>query len=449
MPPDDKDPKGNVTNIAEAKKKRERKAPPKPEINQQWESILTVKHGSYLPSLGNATAVLFHHEAWQGVFSHDEQADRVRKIKPIPFHPVGAPSKEARTSPFLTDDDVDGVCNWLERFYGFAVSRETASRAIRVVARRVAYHPIRVYLEGLVWDGVKRLDDWLGFLKVELNLYTRTVGRKWLISAVARAMVPGCQADYMLVVEGEQRSGKSTALASLSPEPAWFLNTKVDLANKDAYQIIASKWLVCFDELDSMSRADDTRSKAFITNRVDSYCKRYSKEPTDQPRASVLVGTTNERVYLKDHTGGGRYWPVWSSGTATDLLDIAGLVAVRDQLWAEAVHYYKEGEPWHLTDPAVIALATAEQAKRLVVEPWDATIGEILRNKGYQREGITTAKVLELLDIPPSRVTKSDEMRAARSLRANGWEMTDRTTSAGKRVRLYRPKDNGIGRPGK
>ena len=73
------------------------------------------------------------------------------------------------------------------------------------------------------------------------------------------------------------------------------------------------------------------------------------------------------------------------------MIDLAGLEATRDQLWAEAVHRFKQGEPWWLETPELEALATAEQALRLVVDPWMDSIAEWLGD----RTDVSVKEVLE------------------------------------------------------
>ena len=111
---------------------------------------------------------------------------------------------------------------------------------------------------------------------------------------------------------------------------------------------------------------------------------------TTLPRQCVFAGTINppaEGRYLKDPTGARRLWPVACRG----MIDLAGLEAARDQLWAEAVHRFKAGEPWWLETPELEALATAEQEVRFVVDPWKDPIAEWLGD----RTDVSVGEVLE------------------------------------------------------
>ncbi len=92
---------------------------------------------------------------------------------------------------------------------------------------------MKAYLQGIHWDGVERLDRWLSsFLGTDDTDYTRAVGSRWLISAVARIFRPGAKADCCLILEGPQGIRKSTALRTIAGE--YFTDELADLGSKDA-----------------------------------------------------------------------------------------------------------------------------------------------------------------------------------------------------------------------
>ena len=167
------------------------------------------------PIAANVTTILRHHPSWSGVVAYDEFSQRTVALKPAPW--VDPPEVN---KPWITAHDVL-TADWLQR-HGILVTPDVAGNAIEVVARERSFHPVRNYLNGLTWDGRHRLDRWVvGYLGVALTPYAEAVGSKWLISAVARVMQPGCKADCCLILEGPQNLGKSTAatsiVASLTP----------------------------------------------------------------------------------------------------------------------------------------------------------------------------------------------------------------------------------------
>lgn len=163
--------------------------------------------------------------------------------------------------------------------------------ALVAASRRVEVHPLREYLERLEWDREPRFDGWLStYLGAYPNEYTRAVGRWWLIAAVARAFDPGCQADHMLVLEGKQGVGKSSAVRILAG--GWYLGSLPDIRNKDAALALQGNWIVEIGELDALRGASATRVKDFVSQTVDSYRPPYDRVTIRRPRSSVFVGTT-------------------------------------------------------------------------------------------------------------------------------------------------------------
>ena len=204
--------------------------------------------------------------------------------------------------------------------------------------------------------------------------------------------------------------------------------------SKDAALEIAGVQIVEIAEMDALTRATSSAIKSFITRRDDRFRPPYGKHLARLLRQCVFAATINPPAdgrYLKDKTGGRRFWPVACRGT----IDLAGLEATRDQLWAEAVHRFKQGEPWWLETPELEALATAEQALRLVVDPWMDSIAEWLGD----RTNVSVKEVLEyVLGIVPGPRARAAEMRVAQILKDLGFKKGRPRTADGRENRYWR-----------
>ncbi|HKO93004.1 MAG TPA: virulence-associated E family protein [Polyangiaceae bacterium] len=312
------------------------------------------------------------------------------------------------------------------------------SSAVVEVARQCAYHPVRDFLRGLVWDGRPRLDSMLvEMFGAENTDVVRTIAAKWMISAVARVFQPGCQVDHMMVLEGPQGTRKSTALRTLVGDD-WFRNSPVDLRGKDAPMALRGCWVYEFDELDSFRGREATRVKSFLSQRVDSYRPAYGRAVVDLPRECVFVGTTNEHQYLADPTGNRRFWPVRCGA-----IDIPALAAARAQLWAEAYARYAAGEIWHIDSADLGARLRDQQADREELDPWVEVIRRWFDRlpSAKQAEGITTHDVMAgALEIKPGVSTRRDETRVGHALKSLGL-IRQREMRNGNRVYRYYPSE--------
>ena len=156
----------------------------------------------------------------------------------------------------VTDVDVSVLQQRLQHLGLRRIGREAVHQAVEVRARECRFHPVRDYLEALRWDATPRLQDFLpAYFGAERSAYTEAIGRMFLISMVARVLQPGCKSDYMLVLEGEQGTLKSTACAILGG--AWFSDSLPDVTSgKDVNQHLRGKWLIEVSEMHAMSRAE-------------------------------------------------------------------------------------------------------------------------------------------------------------------------------------------------
>jgi len=259
----------------------------------------------------------------------------------------------------------------IEAYQGvdFQPAKEHVYEAILSLSYENKFHPVIDYLDGLEWDGKPRCHDLftLGFPCVDDPRYLSECGVRFMISAVARARAPGCKVDTMPVVCSAQGSLKSTGVRVLFGDD-WSSDAAIpDLKSKEAAMLLRGTWCYEYAELAGMGNQDIATLKAFLSRAVDTYRAVYGKTPEGHPRRCVFFGTVNETGYLRDPTGGRRFWPMEMAEGSR--VDIEWIAANRDQLWAEADARFASGERWWLEDEAW-ELATERAAAETVEDPW-------------------------------------------------------------------------------
>jgi predicted P-loop ATPase len=371
--------------------------------------------GRPLPVLANIMIALRTAPQIEDTFNFDEMLRAPILMRALPM--VRRVSVDLGPYPRpVRDTDVSQLQDRLQHEGLPKIGMNVTRQAVELRARDCSFHPVRIYLDGLLWDRKPRLDDWLStYLGAAPSPYVKAIGRMFLIAMVARIFEPGCKADYMLVLEGEQGARKSAACAVLAGQ--WFSDQLPDIHarnDKDTSQHLRGKWLIEVAELSATSRAETEHLKAFITRRVEHYRPSYGRLDVDESRQCVFIGTTNKRTYLRDETGARRYWPV-----GVGKIDLDKLSKDRDQLFAEAVHRYHEGERWWPNEAFEREHIKPQQDDRFEGDPWDDLIADYVANLSRVR---VTDIARQALFIESAKIGTSDQRRIASILTGLGWE---------------------------
>lgn len=333
--------------------------------------------------------------------------------------------------------DIQKIKLWMCEKFGFQPDDANIWSALVNIADKNSYHPIKTYLEALPpHDGVARLDYFLErYLRGEApKKYMQAVSRKTVVAMIARVYQPGIKFDTMLVLEGDQGLRKSTAVMTLASKP-WFTDVNLNLKHKDSIADMSGKWVMEQGEMNVLSVHDVALIKQFLSRDTDRMRPSYGRKSQDYPRQSVFIGTTNEDIYLKDTTGSRRFWPIKVTGDC----DIEGIIRDRDQIFAEALAFYKAGEPLWIGDADTNHLARAQQAERETVDELTTVISEWISRTDKQSKfdddfDPDFIRMVDLFVAPgplgvashfPVKMDDAGQKRVARCLRKLGYTKKD------------------------
>jgi predicted P-loop ATPase len=379
-------------NVVKLKPKRNKRA--QWGWKQEWH---VSENGNPLPTLFNAMVALRNSEGLTDIVRYDEMARSVILSTQIPNTP------QDKTIPrHIKDGDIIAIQEELQLIGLRRVAKATVQDAIQLRAEQDKFHPVRDYLNSLTWDGTRRIFGWLGrYLGVEGSPYSDKIGELFLIALVARQFKPGCKADYMLILEGPQGALKSSACRVLAGE--WFSDNLPDLSRGDAVRLsmhLRGKWLIEIAEMSSFNAAESHKLKEFLTQTEEVYTPKYGHNEVQEPRQCLFIGTTNEAAYLRDATGGRRFWPA-----KTGEILLPDLAADRDQLFAEAVSLYREGAPWWPDREFEAEHIAPQQDERFERHPWQEPIETWISENGIQRCTVTSV-LTGPLSVPLAQISR-------------------------------------------
>jgi predicted P-loop ATPase len=359
-----------------------------------------------LPILANVLTGL--RSVMPDTFAYDEML-----CAPMLMRPLDKGDRGFKPRP-CTDVDVGLAQERLQHLGLKRISKDVVHQAVDVRAHERRFHPVRDYLDSLEWDNTSRISSLFpAYFGADATDYAKAIGEMFLIGMVARIFEPGCKADHLPVIEGPQGILKSTACSILGGK--WFSDNLPDItAGKDASQHLRGKWLIEVSEMHAMNRAETACLKSFISRQVERYRPSYGRKEVIEPRQCQFVGTTNRDTYLRDETGGRRFWPI-KAGT----ISVDELIRDRDQLFAEAVARYREGAGWWPEKDFERLYIMPEQATRYEADTWEENIADYLKVVSK----VTIGQVArEALGIDTPRIGTAEQRRIAAALERLNWK---------------------------
>lgn len=381
----------------------------------EWQRALIVNNrGAVKPGLANTVTILSASPQWCGRIAWNSKQQTI--------FIDGRP---------LNDGDIVEARVGIERQFGYDPGNNDTWSAFRAAAQEHVINPVADYLNTLRWDGVKRLDTVADrHLGARQRLAGRMV-RMFMISAVARALRPGCKVDTVLVLIGDQSMRKSTFVRCLASDE-WFSDSHVDLTSKDAFMQFGHAWILEWGEIERiMQRHDAAFTKTLIPSQFDDFRPPFGRSMIRVPRSCLFVGTTNQRQFLNDETGDRRYWCVEIARE----IDIPALLAERDQLWAEAVEAFRAGEQWWFDREGDQKRAAAASV-HAVDDPWLDVVSQWIDSAG--RTDFRSQEILAgALQIPLERQQGEVSRHLGRVMRRLGYRLSAwRPIRNGQRLRV-------------
>jgi predicted P-loop ATPase len=310
----------------------------------------------------------------------------------------------------------------------FDPGKGNVNDAVAQLCLEKRFHPIRDYLNGLKWDGTRRLDGWLvSYLGVHDNdmsenpdalTLVQAFGRLALVAAVRRIRQPGVKFDHILVLEGREGTMKSASVEVMAGTENFSDQKILTAHDKEQQELVRGVWLFEIADLVGMKRAEVESIKAFASRTHDRARPAYGRRLVNAPRQCVFIATTNERKYLKSQTGNRRFWPV---RTNTILID--ELRRDRDQLWAEAAHVEATGIAL-LLPTELRELAVIEQEQRREFDYWEDLLADMpgIHDAAANEDFVATDDIFtEILRLTRDRTSNTHYKNLATIMERLGW----------------------------
>ncbi len=338
----------------------------------------------------NIMLILENDPRLKGCFQKDVFARQIYVLRETPW-------KQEKNKRELADEDMAGLRIFLESEYRITGAYKIQD-AFDSFIDQTAVHSVREYIKGLKWDGVKRIDTaFIDFLGADDTPYTRKSARKIFCAGIARIFTPGIKFDYLPTLIGAQGIGKSTFIRIMGKN--WYSESlKIsDMKDKTAAEKLLGSWVIEISEMDGMNTTKADTLKSFLSAQQDKYRPAYGRETVTNKRQCIIIGTSNEREFLKDDTGNRRFWPIDVGKNTPEKSVFTELPEVIDQMWAEAYVLWVLGEPLY-PNAEMAKEAEREQEAHRHEDPRKGIIEEFLKQpvpvEWYSMNSITRLSYL-------------------------------------------------------
>jgi putative DNA primase/helicase len=422
-------------------------------VSEIPKNVIPIKPGTdtFFPAHGQVTPsqirrCLNEHPEIVGVIRFDTYRGELVKARTPPWK---------SNNDLWTDVDTEQLKCWLSDRYSIVYPTSSLEGVLSVVGYDNEFDSLQDEIKSFQWDGKPRVDNWIvDYIGAEGTTYHKEVSKRWLISAIARAMDPGCKADHVLILEGGQGARKSQAIEAIAG-PKHYSDSPIDLNSSFAPQQLVSVWIYELPELVLKKAFGNQKSKAFLSQKHDDYSPKHMRRKIHQLRHCVFAGSTNESIYHDDATGDRRSWSVFIEDDVKCNVDL--LHKDRSQIIAEAYQLYLKYEEskrngidddknpftWWL-NPENEAMAREEQDTRYHADVWEEAISQWLAKNfdSIIKRGYTTVSeiLFSCLKIKPKDWRREDEMRISKILTSRfKWRKGRRMRTDFGRVYPYTP----------
>ena len=396
-------------------------------VDEVRESLTVTQKGQTANTISNCMTVFQRDPLLKGAIRFNLLTERIDIVRETGWR---------RATSSFTDTDMKYLRLYFEKNYGIS-SNKKIEDALGIVANEDCYHPIRDFLDMLVWDGKKRIRFCLHhFLGADVSDYVEAVLTHFLLGAIRRVFSPGCKYEEMLCLVGGQGAGKSTFFRLLAIRDEWFSDDLKRLDDDRVFTKLQGHWIIEMSEMLATSNAKSIEEiRSFISRQKETYRTPYEAQPKDRLRQCVFGGTSNTVDFLPlDRAGNRRFLPVMTNPLLAEVHILGDEAASREyllQVWAEAMELYRSGR-YSMKFSGEIQAQLLEVQKNFMQEDTDA--GMILEFLEHYKGDKVCCKLLyrealHLYDEP--KKWKLHDISEIMRTYADGWRYFENPRSFG------------------